>query len=382
MPKATCLRFAGALCAAFLATTAAPASAAKWMVIGSEPDPAPHRSVYVMSADEAWISRRFSDEFDQAGAGRSPDVVAELASNTIKSVIVLQVFENAGGTNFISYTVEFKCQEGLVSIPVATSYDRAGKPETGGSPDWMRVPDNWLGKAEMIACGWKSWESAKQVWGAGGAADSKKKKKKKNEERPATFESLGMQYLGEANYFRVTDVVDVVWNTLWTDAVQPDYYEGTPEEKAEAAAKALALEGEIRSLLNDEKSKIEQDIKTADKIDRKLGRLGDKFFREMQGIEGKSEDDVIALWGIPQGLIDTTPGVRQLNYYWSDTENVQVPYTVDIIGSAGNGVVGIVGQTQEFRTETRTIQCYRKLFLNEGGRLPGYRVFDFDVGCS
>ncbi len=375
------LRFAGGVLVVMLATTGAPASAAKWMVIGSEPDPAPHRSVYVMSADEAWITRRFSDEFDQADSGRSPDVLAQLASNTIHSVIVLQVFENAGGINFISYTVDFKCQEGLVSIPVATSYDRAGKPETGGSPEWMKVPDNWLGKAEMIACGWKNWQSAQQVLGSGAAPEPKSRKKRKKEP-VVTFESLGMQYLGEANYFRVTDVIDVVWNTLWTDAVQPDYYEGTAEEKAEAASKARALESEIKSLLTEEKSKIEQDIKTADKIDKKLGRLGEKFFREMQGVDGKSEDDVIALWGIPQGLIETTPGVRQLNYYWSDTETVQVPYTVDIIGGVGNGVVGKIGETQQFRPETRTIQCYRKLFLKEGGRLPGYRVFDFDVGCS
>jgi len=382
MLKLSQLRVAGACFFAMLATIWAPASAAKWMIIGNEPDPAPHRSVYVMSADDAWIFQRFADGFDQAEAARSPDVLATLGSNTIKSVIVLQVFENAGGINFISYTVDFKCQEGLVSIPVATSYDRAGKPETGGSPDWMKVPDNWLGKAEMIACDWKRWQSAKQVWGASITPDPKKKRNKKKEERTVTFESLGMQYLGEANYFRVTDVVDVVWKTLWTDAVQPAYYEGTPEEKAEAAAKALALEGEIKSLLSEEKSKIEQDIKTADRIDRKLGRVGEKFFREMQGIDGKSEDDVIALWGIPQGLIETTPGVRQLNYYWSDTETVQVPYTVDIIGGAGNGVVGKIGETQEFRSETRTIQCYRKLFLKEGGRLPGFRVFDFDVGCS
>lgn len=45
----------------------------------------------------------------------------------------------------------------------------------------------------------------------------------------------------------------------------------------------------------------------------------------MQGVGGKSEDDVISLWGIPQGSVETTPGVRQLNYYCSDTENLSYP---------------------------------------------------------
>lgn len=119
-----------------------------------------------------------------------------------------------------------------------------------------------------------------------------------------------------------------------------------------------------------------------DKIDEKLGRIGDKFYREMQGIGGNSEDNVIAKWGIPQGLVETTSGVHQLNYYWSDTEEVAVPYAVDIMGSTGNGGQGTIGETTQTRYETRTIQCYRKLFLREGGQLPGYRVFDFDIGCS
>jgi hypothetical protein len=59
-----------------------------------------------------------------------------------------------------------------------------------------------------------------------------------------------------------------------------------------------------------------------------------------------------------------------------------VPYTVDIMGSTGNGGQGKIGETSQVRYETRTIQCYRKLFLREGGQLPGYRVFDFDIKCS
>ncbi len=377
MTKRSMLRFGSALSAALLATVAVPTSAAKWMIIGAEPDPSPNRSIYVISAEDSGISKRLADGFDVS----SPNALANLQANTIRTVLVYQIFEKAGGTNFISYNVEFKCQEGLVSIPDARSYDRAGKQEVGGSPDWMRVPDNWMGKAEMIACGWQKWRSAKQIWGEGDAPMPKRKKSKEKE--PAvSFASLGMEYLGEANYFTPTEVVDLVWNTRWTNAVQPAYYDGTPAEKAAAAAKLAEMQGKIKTTLLDAKKRVEDEIIMQNKIDAKLGRIGDKFFREMQGVAGNSEERVIERWGIPQGLITTTPGVRQLNYYWSDTETIQVPYQVDIMGTNGMGGIVPMGQRTEYRSETRTIQCYRKLFLKEGGQLPGYRVFDFDIGCS
>ena len=182
--------------------------------------------------------------------------------------------------------------------------------------------------------------------------------------------------------FTVTDAIDLVWNTRWTDAVQPAYIDGTPAEKAEVAAKLAEMQGKIKTTLAEAKTRVEEEIKMQDKIDKKLGRLGEKFHREMVGIGGKSEDNVISLFGIPQGMITSTPGVRQLNYYWSDTETIQVPYQVQILGNVGGGVMGPVGETTQYRPETRTIQCSRQLFLKEGGQLPGYRVFDFDVGCS
>jgi hypothetical protein len=376
MTKKSILRFSGALCAALLMTTAVPASASKWMIIGSEPEPSPNRSVYLVTADDSWISKRLADGFDVG----SPNALANLQANTIRIINVYQVFEKAGGTNFISYTLEFKCQEGLVSIPQAISYDRAGKQEFGASPDWMRVPNNWMGKAEMVACGWQSWRSAKQIWGEG-EAPSSKRKKNKAKEPTVSFASLGMEYLGEASYYMPTELVDLVWNTRWTDAVQPAYYEGTAAEKAASAAKLAEMQDKIKTTLADAKTRVEEEIKMQDKIDRKLGQLGEKFHREMVGIGGKSEENVISLFGIPQGMVTSTPGVRQLNYYWSDTETIQVPYQVQIWGIGPSGQVPM-GERTEYRSETRTIQCSRQLFLKEGGQLPGYRVFDFNIGCS
>ena len=165
MTRKSIFRLGGVLSAACLVTVSVPAHATKYMIIGAEPDPAPNRSVYIMSGEKVWVFERFVDGFDKVNTDRVPNLAAALEANTIHTVIVQQVFENAGGTNFITYNLDFKCQEGLVSIAKAESYDRAGKGEVRTSSEWMRVPNNWMGKAEMIACDWKSWQSARQVWG-------------------------------------------------------------------------------------------------------------------------------------------------------------------------------------------------------------------------
>lgn len=59
-----------------------------------------------------------------------------------------------------------------------------------------------------------------------------------------------MEYLGEASYYMPAEFVDLVWNKRWIDAVQPPYYDGTPAEKAAAAALAK-MQGRIKSTLQD-----------------------------------------------------------------------------------------------------------------------------------
>jgi len=356
--------------ALLLATAcSSPLAAAEWMVIGTEPDPAPHRSIYVMAADDAWVFERLADGFGQTKVNRNDDVIAQVRDNTINSVIVYQVFEDAGGTNFISYSLDFKCQQGLVSIPEAVSYDRAGKTEKGGAPGWMKVTDNWIGRAEMIACRWSDWQEAQQAWKGASAPTAKGKKASK---AAPTFASLGMEYLGKANFFDTKAIVDLVWNTRWGDAVQPAYYEGTAEEKAAVAAKLTALREQTRGVLNEGSKWAEIAIKLADKAER----MGDKFASDMAGVGGMTEAEVIARWGAPASSIDSG-GVRTLTYYFSDTQYGVANNRVDIVGAGGQ-----VGQTYELGVTSSSRQCSRTLHLEEGGvGEKAYRVFDFSIGC-
>lgn len=367
-------QLASALLLSLGISLATPAKASEYMVIGAEPDPAPQRSLYVIKSGDAWISRRL--DHSQAPSA-STNALDEIEGNTIHIVTVLKVFENAGGTNFINYDLEFKCRQGLVSIAEATSYDRAGKTETRKSSAWMPVSDNWMGKAEMIACGWKNWKAAQAAWQQRGQPVGKAKKSKKGADSSASFASLGMEYLGD--YAAWTEVVDAVWNKHWTDATQPAYYQGTPEELAAIKAKRLAILEQAKTLVAEQ----EKWTKIAAKLDNKADRMGDDVAKEMSGVGGLTEEQVIARFGIPDGLVETA-GTRQLNYYWQGTKSVIENYQVDIIGTQGNGTIaGKIGETTKQRVTSQATQCSRRLMLKEGGALEkAWRVYDFDAGCS
>lgn len=352
----------------FLSTMgAAPVSASNWMIIGAEPDPAPHRSLYVMQSDDAWITRRIGTDSSKK-AGAAPPSLADFMANSISSGTVLQVFEDAGGTNFIQYEVEFKCQAGLVRLARATSHDRAGKQQSGGSPEWQKVPDGWLAKAEMIACGWKNWKAAQASLPSSAAQSASGEKPKLSAPR---FASLGMAYLGD--YAAWTQVVDAVWAKQWPDAKQPAYVKGTPEEVAALRAKSLAVLENAKSVVSEQK-------KWSDiyfKLEQKAERLGGQFGLDMAGVGGLTEAEVVARWGVPSGT-HQSDGVRSLAYSFQKNqygvENVQV----DIVGVGGK-----IGETSQSQLSTSTRQCTRTLRLMEGGAVEkAWRVFDFDIGCS
>ena len=80
MTKKSTLRFGGVMSAAFLAIVAVPAHATKWMIIGPELNPAPNRSVYIMSAGKECVFERFVDGFDKINTDRSPHLAATFAA--------------------------------------------------------------------------------------------------------------------------------------------------------------------------------------------------------------------------------------------------------------------------------------------------------------
>ncbi|RDV06243.1 hypothetical protein DXH95_02055 [Sphingorhabdus pulchriflava] len=370
----------------FLALSTA-AQAGPYITIGSEPDRAPNRSIYV--ADFDLITRSLDGGGDPStmanAAMQSANPIDFIEAKTIYKINVYQVMENGGpiekggSTNFIQYFLAFKCRDRLVNIEEATAYDRAGRTQKSSMTEWMPVPDNWVAQAYKIACKAPEWEKAMATARQMATNFEQGKKSKKQPTDP--FAPLQMQMVG--SYAAITDMIDQIWGRYWPDAKQPEY-ENTmsPAELEKYKAQKIAeLEAQSKKL-GQMASDIENDLKMQDSMDRASDVAGRRFVQELQGMAGRSEEEVVATFGVPNTL-NVNGNVRQLDWYWSEQTQEQVPITVDVIGGCSHGVCGAkIGETTEYQWQTVQVNCRRTLYFREGGTQPGYRLFDFRAGCD
>ena len=378
MKKWTCLGLP-------LVLLASPASAGKYITIASGSEAAPQRSIYV--ADFDLVARKLeggSDPNSMAMAAmQSPNPLDYMESRTIYKMNVYQIFESGapiakgGPTNFIHYVLDFKCRDRTFAIPEATAYDRAGRTQKSSAPEWRSVPANWIGQAYKIACKAPEWEeamaSARKM-----ATDFQQGKKSK---KPLTdpFRPLNMQMVGD--YVAITDLIDQIWSAYWSDARQPEY-ESTMSAEEFAAHKAksiAALEAqakEIGKMAQD----VETDLRMQDSMSKATNATDQRFVQELQGMAGRSEEEVVSIFGVPASL-NVNGNVRQLDWYWSETRQEQVPVTADVMGCNAH-FCGKQGEAVEYHWQTVQVNCRRTLWFREGGTQPGYRLFDFRAGCS
>ncbi len=370
----------------FLALSTA-AQAAPYITSGSDPAGPPKRSIYV--ADFDLITRSLDGGGDPStmanAAMQSANPIDYIEAKTIYKINVYQVMEKGGAitkggpTNFIHYVLAFKCRDRLVKIEEATAYDRAGRTQKSSIAEWMPVPDNWVAQAYKIACKAPDWEKA--MASARKMATDFQQGKKSKKPLSDPFAPLQMQMVGD--YAAITDMIDQIWARYWPDAKQPEY-ESTmsPEEFAKHKAKSIAaLEAQAKELGAMAKD-VENDLKMQDSMDRASDVAGRRFVQELQGMAGRSEEEVVAALGVPNTL-NVNGNVRQLDWYWSEQTQEQVPITVDVIGGCSHGVCGAkIGETTEYQWQTVQVNCRRTLYFREGGTQPGYRLFDFRAGCD
>jgi hypothetical protein len=368
----------------FLALSTA-VQAAPYITIGSEPDGAPNRSIYV--ADFDLITRSLDgggDANTMANAAmQSANPLDFMEAKTIYKMNIYQVMEKGGPitkggpTNFIHYVLAFKCRDRLVKIEEATAYDRAGRTQKSSIAEWMPVPDNWVAQAYKIACKAPEWEKA--MASARKMATDFQQGKKSKKPLSDPFAPLQMQMVGD--YAAITNMIDQIWARYWPDAKQPEY-ESTmsPEEFAKHKAKSIAaLEAQAKELGAMAKD-VENDLKMQDSMDRASDVAGRRFVQELQGMAGRSEEEVVALLGVPNTL-NVNGNVRQLDWYWSETTQEQVPVTADVMGCNAH-FCGKQGEAVEYHWQTVQVNCRRTLYFREGGTQPGYRLFDFRAGCD
>lgn len=346
-----------------------PAFAGNWMLVGAQGNAPERRHFY---AEFDMISQRYDSEAEGGDAAmmeaavRSPNMGAYLDARRVMRVRVVEVFEKPDAPDTIEFTVGIKCKTRQFRLLEAISWQRNGRSEKLTGTAWAPIPGNWLDRVRLVAC-----ESEKLNKAIAAAQKSGK---------PDSLTRLGLIYAGDM--FLGTELSDVTWARFWKDGRRPAYTPtGTPAEQATRKAEALAALREAVGSFETQVQQRQEDLAMQEKMDRALGSANAKFFQEMQGTSGWSEEKVLARWGEPQGFTESN-GVRRLVYHFQDTVYDLVQEQMDVIQCQA-GACNKVGQTGgATTTHARVINCERILFLKEGGTQPGYRLFDFQINCN
>lgn len=345
--------------------SAAPASAADWVLLASE-GTRPDRSVYL--ADSGYISKRPPDDIspeELAQRSRQYKSPADfLDAQMLRGITVVQALESAKEPDTINYNLEFKCADNLVRIAEATAWNRDGSSQTKSRPAWIRVPSGWIEGARIIACDEAAW---KRTFG------------KSNDEprKWAALESTGLRYFGKFGIG--TALPDAVWAKLWADGARPAYANDptmTAEQREKKRQEAVATLGKGVELLQKESDKMKDELVMTEQFERALKVASSDFRREMSGMAGRTESQIVDLWG-PPATVSESQGRRRLTYTFAGSTTGVESKPVAIVNQKG----GVVGQTTQLEVVTRAATCERVLFLREGGRFPGYRLYDFHVSC-
>jgi hypothetical protein len=342
-----------------------PAWAAEWVLLATE-GARPERSAYL--AEPGSLSKRPPDDI-------SPEELAQRArqfkspadfldAQMLRGITVVQTLESAKEPDTIHYDLEFKCADNLVRIAQATALNRDGTSQTRRRPEWIGVPANWIEGARIMACSEAAW---KRTFG-------------KSEDEPrkwAALESTGLRYFGK--FGLGTALPDAVWAKLWSDGSRPAYADDptlTAEQREKKRQEGLAVIAKGLQQVQKESDKIKDELVMTEQFERALKVASSDFRREMSGMAGRTESQIVDLWG-PPASVSEAQGRRRLTYTFAGTTTGVESRPVNVINRQG----GVMGQVPRDEVVTRAATCERVLFLREGGRFPGYRLYDFQVSC-
>ncbi|MBL8270286.1 hypothetical protein [Steroidobacter sp.] len=332
----------------------ASAQAGHWVLVGAEGKP-PRRSHYYAAFDR--VETRTPLEAIESSVN-SKNVSKHLDAARLKRVPVIRVFEGAKDPDTISYTLEFKCQERLVSIADAVVYNRDATTKMMSKPEFVPIPKTWLNGAALVAC------DEKKVFAAAQAAG------KQNNQEPLA--DLGLVYVGD--FVLNTQLADVTWNTFWKEATRPEYTTTrTPEEIEQRRQEVLAQLGDAQKMLGEKAAQVQTAIENDDKEREFIDKVNQTFKTKNNqqqilffGMEGWTENEIVEFWGVPSSSRELS-GMRQLDYFSQD--DTRQSYAV----VARNGAILSTGETGELR------QCEMSLFMREGGGKPGFRLVDYRI---
>lgn len=355
--------------AAILVLIPAPIFAGNWVLVGAEGN-SPNRSHFYAEFD--MVDQRYDSEAeggDQAmldAAMRSRNMGAYLDERRVMRVRVIQVLEAAQNPDTIEYYIGIKCKARQFRVLDSTAWQRNSRSEKLGGTNWTAIGSNWASRVHLIACDPQKLQKAIATAQKSGKNDALAK--------------LGFVYVG--NMFIGTELSDATWANFWRDGKRPAYSTiYTPQESEARRQAALAELKKAETEFGNKATDIRRDLELQKKIERGLGSVNEKYYREMQGMSGANEERIVATFGPPQGYSEAN-GTRRFDYYFQDTVYDLVQEQMDVM-QCQQGICGKVGETGgATTTKARIVQCQRTLFLRPGASEPGYRLVDFQINCN
>ncbi len=283
-------------------------------------------------------------------------------ANRTVEVNVTEVRESPDGPFGREIVAQITCGSRAVSNRLdLVFYHHNGKHEYGpAAPRTAGLP--WEVKATLVGCEEERWRAAIQADVKRGSGQTELIK-------------LGMALAGRWGYLAAADAYDFAWDKLWRDGKKRDITTDKSPEEIEALRKRIIAQMETAGRIADGAiASTEGAIKTEDserafveQVAANFAKKNELQRRSMFAQQGWSEQDVIAFWGVPE-RISNVGGSRVL-VYSSEADERQ---TTALVNKASGAVVAT-------ETTGQLRQCQLSLFMREGGRIPGPRLWDFQM---
>ncbi len=283
-------------------------------------------------------------------------------ANRTVEVNVTEVRESPDGPFGREIVAQIKCGNKAVSNRLdLVFYHENGKHEYG--PAAARTASQpWELKATLVGCEEERWRAAIQADVRRGSGQTELIK-------------LGMALAGRWGYLAAADAYDFAWEKLWRDGRKREITTNKSPAEIEALRTRIIAQMESAGRIADGSIASTQGAITAEDGERafleqvaaNFAKKNDLQRRSMFAQQGWSEQDVIAFWGVPE-RISNVGGSRVL-VYSSEADERQTTAIIDRQS----------GATVATQTTGQLRQCQLSLFMREGGRTAGPRLWDFQM---
>ncbi|TAH12828.1 MAG: hypothetical protein EAZ11_05025 [Curvibacter sp.] len=280
-----------------------------------------------------------------------------------REVQVYQVLENPDGPFVRDLTLLFDCPANTVTVRSNLQvYHHNGRNDHGPTGGPHPVASAWLKQARRVGCEEASWQTAVKADRARGGNSQ------------AELVKLGM-------FLALDGVVywehyDFAFGKFWKDGAQRQLSsDKSPEQVEQLRKEIIAKNEQAGKSIGATVAKVEAQIQGEDAerafinaVTATFAKKSDIKRRTMSPQVGWTESELVAFWGVPQQVSELA-GARVL-VYRNESDERQTQNTVDMRS----------GQVVNSSTTGQLRKCELSLFLKPGGKVPGLRLVDFNMG--